>query len=115
MASPEPWDTDPQSKTGGYDFLRSYVEHMFARLREEEKTGAAEKIVYSADRSHIIWNTNLADRFGHDIILSAEVRCGAAGKEYFCLLESKHYCVSMSYECTLTIRGCNKGGCDKQT
>ena len=84
MASPEPWDTDPQSKTGGFDFLRSYVEHMFARLREEEKTGAAEKIVYSADRSHIIWNTNLADRFGHDIILSAEVRCGAAGKEYFC-------------------------------
>ena len=33
----------------------------------------------------------------------------------FDLLESKNYCVSMSYECTLTIRGCNKGGCDKQT
>ena len=31
------------------------------------------------------------------------------------LLESKRYCVSMSYEYTLTIRECNKGGCDKQT
>ena len=84
MASPEPWDTDSNSKTGGYDFLRSYIEHMFARLREEERYQASNKIVYSTDHSHAIWNTNLADRFGNDIILSAEVRRGAGGVVYFC-------------------------------
>ena len=30
------------------------------------------------------------------------------------LLKSKHYCVSIRYNNTLTIRKCNRGGCDKQ-
>lgn len=83
MAIPEPWDTDPNSWTGGYDFLRSYIEHMFAKLWSEHEQGAANKILYSSDGSHILWNTNLYDRFGHDIIISSEVAKKGDGSEYF--------------------------------
>ena len=83
IATPEPWGTDPQSRTGGHDFLRSYIGHMFARLREEQQAGVTGKLIYSGDGSHIIWNTNLADRFGHDIIISAEVSRSVEGKEFF--------------------------------
>ena len=34
--------------------------------------------------------------------------------ESFDFLESKHHCVSIRYNSTLTIRKCNRGGCDKQ-
>ena len=34
--------------------------------------------------------------------------------ESFDLLKSKQHCVSIRYNDTLTIRKCNRGGCDKQ-
>lgn len=83
MAIPEPWDTDSNSWTGGYDFLRSYIEHMFAKLRNEHEQGTANKILYSSDGSHILWNTNLYDKFGHDIIIGSEVARKGDGSEYY--------------------------------
>ena len=83
MATPEPWDTDPNSWTGGYDFLRSYVEHMFCKLRSEWADGADDKVLYNGDGSRILWNTNLFDRFGHDILICSEVSLKTDGKEFF--------------------------------
>ena len=37
----------------------------------------------------------------------------AANRLYY-TLKSKHHCVSIRYNNTLTIRKCNRGGCDKQ-
>ena len=83
MATPEPWDTDPNSWTSGYDFLSSYIEHMFCKLRSEQAEGAADKVIYNGDGSRILWNTNLFDRFGHDILICSEVTRKTDGKEFF--------------------------------
>ena len=41
------------------------------------------KIVYSADGQHILFNTNLPDTFGNDILILAEVRKKSNGEEYY--------------------------------
>lgn len=83
MAYPEPWDTDPDSSTGGFDFLKSHVGFTLARLREEQMQGKEGKILYSKDRSRILWNTNLCNRVGEDILLCAQVRRKPGGSEFF--------------------------------
>ena len=40
-------------------------------------------MVYSSDGQHILFNTNLPDTFGNDILILAEVRKKANGEEYY--------------------------------
>lgn len=83
IAIPEPWDNTSESKTGGFDFLRSHIEHMFAKLRKEQASGEKDKILISGDGRHILWNTNLPSRYGQDILLCADVMKKPSGDEYF--------------------------------
>jgi len=79
----EPWSFSNRPSACKYPILKSYLENIFGKLRKETQTGATNKIVQSADGHYILFNTNLPDTFGRDILIMAEVRKKVNGEEYF--------------------------------
>ena len=82
-AVPEPWDFSGKECSCKYPILKSYLENIFCKLRKEAAEGKTGKIVYSADGQYILFNTNLPDTFGNDILIIAEVRKKSNGEEFF--------------------------------
>ena len=84
----EPWEyknrKDPKFK---YPILKSYLEFELDRLYyEQEKYGWDEKILYNKDRTKALFNTNLIDKFGHDLNIMGDVQL-LGGREIICNLE----------------------------
>ena len=79
----EPWSFSNRPSISKYPILKSYLEHIFGKLQKETEAGAQNKIVQSADGRYILFNTNLPDTFGNDIIIIAEVRKKVNGEEYY--------------------------------
>lgn len=82
-AVPEPWNFSSNTSVCKYPILRSYLENIFCKLCREAAEGKENKVVYSTDRQHVLFNTNLPDTFGNDILILAEVRKKSNGEEYF--------------------------------
>lgn len=88
MTIEEPWEyknrKDPKFK---YPILKSYLEFELDRLYyEQEKYGWDYKILYNKDRSKALFNTNLIDKFGHDLNIMGDVQL-LGGREIICNLE----------------------------
>lgn len=84
----EPWEyknrKDPKFK---YPILKSYLEFELDRLYyEQEKNGGDKKILYNKDRTKALFNTNLIDKFGHDLNIMGDVQL-LGGREIICNLE----------------------------
>lgn len=71
---PETWSFKNKPTTINHPILKSYIENTFEVLRNEAEKGCANKLVYSEDEKHLVFNTNLLDRFFHEILIVAEVR-----------------------------------------
>ena len=82
-AIPEPWDIAGKTEGDKFPILKSYIGNIFERLRREAAEGKSGKIVYSQDGQHILFNTNLPDTFGNDIIIMADMRKKVNGEEYY--------------------------------
>lgn len=82
-AVPEPWNFSKKESTCAYPILKSYLENIFGKLKKETAEGRCNKVVYSTDGQHILFNTNLPDTFGNDILIIAEVRRKSNGEEYY--------------------------------
>ena len=76
----EPWEynknrKDPKDPTFKYPILKSYLTHELDRLYyEHEKCKWDNKILYNKDRSKALFNTNLLDKFGHDLNIMGDVQ-----------------------------------------
>lgn len=86
----EPWEyknrTDPSFK---FPILKSYLQFELERLfYEHEDLHFRDKIVYNQDRTKIIFNTNLIDKFGHDLIIAGDIK-NIGGKEYVANLDMR--------------------------
>lgn len=79
----EPWSFAHRPSSYKCPILKSYLENIFGKLKKETLSGAQDKIVQSADGYYILFNTNLPDTFGNDIIIIAEVRKKVNGEEYY--------------------------------
>jgi len=79
----EPWSFGPPSSQTGYPILKSYLDNIFVKLKKEATEGIPNKIVYSEDNQHILFNTNLPDMFGNDILIIADVKKMRNGLEYY--------------------------------
>ena len=73
-AIPETWSFKNRATTINHPILKSYLENIFKRLKCEAKDGKAGKIVYSRDRKYLLFNSNLLDKFFHEILIVAEFR-----------------------------------------
>lgn len=71
---PETWSFKNDATKGNYPILKSYLENIFKRLKCEMKDGKAGKIVYSKDGKWLLFNSNLLDKFFHEVLIVVEVR-----------------------------------------
>lgn len=70
---PETWKFKNRESSINHPILKSYLENVLERLRKEEADGESEKIIYSKDEKYVMFNTNLLDKFFHDVIIVGEV------------------------------------------
>ncbi|MBQ3605725.1 MAG: DUF3825 domain-containing protein [Muribaculaceae bacterium] len=71
---PETWSFKNKPTAINHPILKSYIENTFDVLRKEAERGAKNKLVYSQDGKHLVFNTNLLDRFFHEVLIVADVR-----------------------------------------
>lgn len=69
-ALPEPWDFGGDGK---FRILKSYLENVFERLLHESIKDN-RKLIYSKDGNRVLFNTNLLDKFSHEVYIVADVR-----------------------------------------
>ena len=67
-AIPESWRYKNKQSAINHPILKSYLETIFIKLKKEGK------VIKSTDGKHIIFNTNLLDKFFHEIYIIAEVQ-----------------------------------------
>ncbi len=70
----EDWNYKKKPSRISAPILRSYIQTLFSKLEKEREAGEPDKIIKSRDGSHIIFNTNLLDRFFNDEYIIAEVK-----------------------------------------
>lgn len=68
---PEPWEYKKRKEEKyKYPILKSYLQFELDRLfHEQEELRRDYKIVFSENKDKILFNTNLLDKFGHDLII----------------------------------------------
>lgn len=71
---PETWSFKNKPSTVNHPILKSYIENTFEVLKKEAERGAKNKLVYSQDGRYLLFNTNLLDKFFHEILIVVEVR-----------------------------------------
>lgn len=71
---PETWSFKNKPSTVNHPILKSYIENTFEVLKKETEQGANNKLVYSQDGKYLVFNTNLLDKFFHEILILVEVR-----------------------------------------
>jgi len=71
---PEVWSYKHSPSGLKHPILKSYIENIFNRLKQEHANGELNKIIFSQDGKWMMFNTNLLDKFFHEIIIVAEVR-----------------------------------------
>lgn len=69
---PESWKYKNKSSQVNHPILKSYLENVLERLIKESKENN-NKIIYSTDRKYIIFNTNLLDKYFHEVIIVGKV------------------------------------------
>ena len=78
---PETWSFKNKPTTVNHPILKSYIENTFEVLKKEAERGAKNKLVYSQDGKHLLFNTNLLDKFFHEVLIVVEVRKQKDGSE----------------------------------
>lgn len=78
---PETWSFKNKPSTVNHPILKSYIENTFEVLKKEAEKGVKNKLVYSQDGKHLLFNTNLLDKFFHEILIVVEVHKQKDGSE----------------------------------
>lgn len=87
---PEKWSYQHTTSNMMHPILKSYIENIFTRLQKEGANGGEGKIIFSQDGRWMVFNTNLLDKFFHEIIIVAEVRTVGGKRVYFNPVRSKN-------------------------
>lgn len=69
---PETWKYKNKPSSINHPILKSYLENVLERLKREA-IDDLDKIVYSEDKKYVMFNTNLLDKYFHDVIVYGEV------------------------------------------
>ena len=80
---PESWRYKNKPSFINHPILKSYLENIFERLKKEAAAGDSTKIVYSGDGKYLMFNTNLLDKFFHEVLIIAEVQKSENGEESY--------------------------------
>ena len=78
---PEKWAFKNKPSTLNHPILKSYIENTFDVLKKEADKGIKNKLVYSQDCKYLVFNTNLLDKFFHEVLILLEVHKQKDGSE----------------------------------
>lgn len=70
---PETWSFKNKPSSVNHPILKSYIENTLEVLKKEAQRGVKYKLVYSEDNKHVVFNTNLLDKYFHEILIVADV------------------------------------------
>lgn len=70
---PESWKYKNKQSGINHPILKSYLENVLNRLKKEYQDGDNRKIVFSKDRKYAMFNTNLLDKYFHEVIIIGEI------------------------------------------
>jgi len=70
---PESWKYKNKQSGINHPILKSYLENVLNRLKREYQDGDNRKIVFSKDRKYAMFNTNLLDKYFHEVIIVGEI------------------------------------------
>lgn len=70
---PETWSFKNKPSSVNHPILKSYIENTLEVLKKEAQRGVKNKLVYSSDNKHVVFNTNLLDKYFHEILIVADV------------------------------------------
>lgn len=84
----EPWEYKHKvDKKYKYPILKSYLEFELDRLfYEQDELKYQNRIIYNETKSKVLFNTNLINKFGHDLVIAGDLIL-VANKEIVCNLE----------------------------
>ncbi|MDE6340556.1 MAG: DUF3825 domain-containing protein [Muribaculaceae bacterium] len=71
---PETWSFKNKPSQINHPILKSYIENIFEVLKREKERGAQDKIIESADGKYLVFNTNLLDKFFHEVLIVVDVK-----------------------------------------
>lgn len=71
---PETWSFRNKPSSFNHPILKSYIENIFEVLKHEAEKGAENKLIFSKDGKHMVFNANLLDRFFHEVLIVVDVR-----------------------------------------
>ena len=71
---PETWSFKNKPSTVNHPILKSYIENTFDVLKKEAEQGVKNKLVYSQDGKHLVFNTNLLDKYFHEIHIVVDIK-----------------------------------------
>ncbi len=71
---PETWKYKNKPSAINHPILKSYLENILNRLIKEDD-GSNDKLVYSKDRKYVLFNTNLLDKYFHEVLIAGEAGC----------------------------------------
>lgn len=80
---PETWSFKNKPSAINHPILKSYLENIFKRLKCEMKDGKENKLVFSKNQKWVLFNSNLLDKFFHEVLIVAEVRKMHDGETIF--------------------------------
>ena len=70
---PESWKYKNKQSGINHPILKSYLENVLNRLKKEYQDGDNRKIVFSKDSKYAMFNTNLLDKYFHEVIIVGEI------------------------------------------
>ncbi|MBO7626739.1 MAG: DUF3825 domain-containing protein [Paludibacteraceae bacterium] len=70
---PETWTFKNKPSSINHPILKSYLENIFKRLKYEYQDGKPNKLVYSNNGKYLLFNSNLLDKFFHEVLIVVEV------------------------------------------
>lgn len=72
---PESWKYKNKQSGINHPILKSYLENILNRLIKESQDGRDGKIVFSKDKKYVMFNSNLLDKYFHEVIIVGDVDC----------------------------------------
>jgi hypothetical protein len=70
---PESWKYKNKQSGINHPILKAYLENILNRLIKEDQEGRKGKIVFSQDKKYAMFNTNLLDKYFHEVIIVGEL------------------------------------------
>lgn len=77
---PETWEYNSRQSQIHHPILKSYLENTLNKLVKESRSDRPDKVVYSNNHKTALFNSNLLDKYFHDVLIAGRVEFYSTGE-----------------------------------